>query len=336
MAKRKSFSINRSLSQGLEETINAAHGYSGELFVDVVPISRLELDPSNPRDLHLSFSDISDGIADSDEQVVLKRKELESLRSLSESINNQGVINPVVVYKHDNNYRLVAGERRTLASLLAGRSSIEARILESRPDPLKKTILQWMENVEREDLALYERLDNLNDILAAFSKTSSKKPERITAAELSNLTGISNSQASQYKVVLQGSDELLAAIHENKVANLDKAAFIAKAPYSQQSMLITLCEQGSTLRDMKKSIDSVTVHDKQHTTQERAPSFKATIRNPEVARMIMESMLSHDNFAHLFTKFPLGDEMTEKQFNQFFHTFLKELESELSDQVVAV
>ena len=49
MAKRKSFSINSSLSRSMEETVQAAHDFSGQLFVEMVPIDRLELDPENPR-----------------------------------------------------------------------------------------------------------------------------------------------------------------------------------------------------------------------------------------------------------------------------------------------
>ena len=231
MAKRKSFSINQSLSKSLEETITAAHDFSGELFVDVIPVERLELDPENPRELHLEFNDVINGLADSaqhSEAFRVKQQELNSLESLSKSIKNQGLINPIVVYKHVNNYRLVAGERRTLASLLAGKRSIQARILPERPSTLNRFILQWAENIEREDLSLHERVSNIRSITEAYADENNKPMAKITAAELSQLIGISNSQASQYKLVLQASDELLEAIKSNNITNLDKAAFIAR------------------------------------------------------------------------------------------------------------
>lgn len=48
MAKRKVFSIGSSLSEGLERTIAAAHNYSRDLRVDVIPLNKIETDPENP------------------------------------------------------------------------------------------------------------------------------------------------------------------------------------------------------------------------------------------------------------------------------------------------
>ena len=49
MAKKKVFSIGSALSQGLEETIESAQNYSSELRVDVIPIKKIELDPSKSK-----------------------------------------------------------------------------------------------------------------------------------------------------------------------------------------------------------------------------------------------------------------------------------------------
>ena len=86
MAKRKSFSINQSLSKSLEETVSAAHDFTGELFLDVVPVERLELDPENPRELHLEFKDILEGFDPKSANAAHKTKELAGLESLSKSI----------------------------------------------------------------------------------------------------------------------------------------------------------------------------------------------------------------------------------------------------------
>src|SRR3990167_2599517 len=98
MAKKKVFQISNALTEGLEETITAAHQYSGELRVDVLSIKRIELDPDNPRDLMLNIDDLYHGIASSDPNYLRKSEELTSLQTMADSIREQGIINPIVVY----------------------------------------------------------------------------------------------------------------------------------------------------------------------------------------------------------------------------------------------
>lgn len=312
MVKRKSFSINASLSKSLEETVQAAHGFSGQLFVDVIPIERLELDPENPRELHLNFTDVQYGIVQDDPRAMIKKEELSSLESLSKSIIAQGLINPIMVYKSHDKYRLIAGERRTLASIFAGKSQIEARILEDKPNALNRVILQWMENNEREDLSLWERINNLRSILKIYSNQHGKYLERVTAAELSDLTGISVSQSSQYKLVLQASDALLDAIKENKVTNLDKAAFIVKAAFQDQESLISLCARGASLKELKGATNKMFVHQSvkaMSPADAEVATVSASIRGEKTMKFILTLCASqnsfpiqHDEYLHLHGK----------------------------------
>jgi ParB family chromosome partitioning protein len=140
MAKKKVFNIGSALSSGLSETIKAAHNYSGELRVDVIPIKKIEVDPDNPRDLLIALEDLYLGISPSDTNFARKTNEQESLETLALSIKEQGIINPIIVYKHGEKYRLIAGERRTLASIMAGKVDIQAKILETKPSELKISI----------------------------------------------------------------------------------------------------------------------------------------------------------------------------------------------------
>ena len=52
----------------------------------------------------------------------------DSLRELAQSIKEYGVVQPVIVKKSIKGYELVAGERRTKASRLAGLTEIQAII----------------------------------------------------------------------------------------------------------------------------------------------------------------------------------------------------------------
>ena len=76
MAKKKVFSIGSSLSEGLEQTIAAAHNYSSDLRVDVIPLSKIETDPDNPRSLLISLDDITNGITNDDPFFEQKTQEI--------------------------------------------------------------------------------------------------------------------------------------------------------------------------------------------------------------------------------------------------------------------
>ncbi|MCP6769829.1 ParB N-terminal domain-containing protein, partial [Klebsiella pneumoniae] len=79
-------------------------------------------------------------------------EELEKLKELASTIESSGVINPIVVYKRGEVYRVVAGERRCLASFLANKSEIEARVFNEKPKGFELKLIQWIENTAREDL----------------------------------------------------------------------------------------------------------------------------------------------------------------------------------------
>ena len=94
-----------------------------------------------------------------------KLEELEKLKELAITIESSGVINPIVVYKRGEVYRVVAGERRSLASILAGKNEIEARVFNEKPKGFELKLIQWIENTAREDLTLDERIGNIREII---------------------------------------------------------------------------------------------------------------------------------------------------------------------------
>lgn len=67
--------------------------------------------------------------------------------SLQESIEKTGVIEPIVVREIDNQYKVVAGQRRTLAAQAAGVDTIPARIVEM--DDSEARLVSITENAEQ-------------------------------------------------------------------------------------------------------------------------------------------------------------------------------------------
>ncbi len=134
VAKKRKFGIPSSLSKGLTNTISMAENHVIDFKNAVIPLSYIELDPNNPRRMNISIEDIKGELNVKDKHYAEKAKELETLKELAWSIQKKGLINPITVYQTGDKYRLVAGERRYLASTLAGKTEIEARIYKNIPN----------------------------------------------------------------------------------------------------------------------------------------------------------------------------------------------------------
>lgn len=330
MAKKKVFSIGRDITQGLEETITAAQSYSGELRIDVIPLEKIEIDPENPRDLNLSFNDVTYGIKDTDPKKAIKLKEIEALESLVNSIKDQGILNPVIVYKYNDKYRLVAGERRTLASILAKKVDIQAKILDEKPTEYKIRLLQWIENIERSDLSLWERLNNLEKIINAYALTKKQSIENITATEIATIIGCSKPHASNLKAVLNANSEVKQLIQNNEIKNLEKAALIVSISSKDlRDQAITECKDGATLKRLKHISESykVVIPKKYETRGKPSTSIKlGSTKNLNVAKIILDSILKNASLSHVAHHFKNIDFNDYRSVGETFKDLLKKLE----------
>lgn len=330
MAKKKVFSIGTALAQGLEETIESAQNYTGELRVDVIPLKKIELDPDNPRDLAINFNDAYNGLSTLDEDYVRKSTELESLQSIVHSIKTQGIINPVTVYKFGEKYRLIAGERRTLASILAGKTDIQAKILDSKPDELKISLLQWIENMERSDLSLWERLKNLEKIITAKTKNIASD-NALTMTELSHLIGCSKPHAMHYLAVLQADDQIKKLIQDNKIRNLEKAALIAeiKSIDSRESA-IQACLNGATLKQLKAFAEydqpkTFTYQPVERRGRQTTQIALGTTKNINVVRAIIDALVA--GLPSMQAEYQAIDWQNRRSVSDAFKRILKKLET---------
>ena len=76
--------------------------------------------------------------------------EVGSIEALANSINEIGLINPIVVRKLDEGYELIAGTRRWHAHKMLGKETIPAKIITG--DTREAAMLQFSENFHRQDL----------------------------------------------------------------------------------------------------------------------------------------------------------------------------------------
>lgn len=330
MAK-KSFSIGTNLTTAMTETVLSAHEYSGELHIEIIPISKIELDPENPRELLLTKVDVINGLDKKDPLYMNKKAELDTLFSLSESILSQGLINPILVYKTPTNYQLVAGERRLLASLLAKKDTIQVKILAKKPSQLELSLLQWVENMERSDLTLGERLKNVQQIVMSLQE--SRGDEKITGLELAQAINISKTVAYSYMKVVNAPNDIKDLIQAGKIKNLEAACLILQAEEPLRTKLIELSIEGSSLTKMENLAKEFTRLPATHKPVKKGrPSEKISFhgtKNPLVAQAILESILKNPRFSHFQSVFEAIQWDNSSEINEAFKKLIMVLEKEL-------
>ena len=166
----------------------------GSTIFNEVPISQIKPNPNQPR-------------KDFDE---------ESLQELAISIKNNGIISPITLRKiSDNEYQIVAGERRYRASIIAGLEKIPAYIRDASEEQVMEMAL--IENIQREDLNAIEIALSYNSLCATLNLTQEALAERI---------GKKRATITNYLRLLRLPAEIQIGI-KNKVIEMGHARAIA-------------------------------------------------------------------------------------------------------------
>lgn len=108
----------------------------------------------------------------------------ESLRALAGSIERQGLLYPVLVQrKGEDDYEIIAGERRWRAHLLLGRAEVPCRIFPP-VDDLAALMTSLVENVHREDLRAIEKADAIQLLMETGHLTVAQVSEKLSLSRM--------------------------------------------------------------------------------------------------------------------------------------------------------
>ncbi len=130
-----------------------------------------------------------------------------SLNELAESIKEHGVVQPIIVKKSIKGYELVAGERRTKASRIAGLKTIPAIIKDFSDQEMMEIAL--IENIQRE---------NLNPIEEAMAYDAIIKSYNLTQDEVAKKFGKSRTYITNILGLLKLPETTKKYVEENKLS----------------------------------------------------------------------------------------------------------------------
>jgi ParB family chromosome partitioning protein len=173
------------------------------------------------------------------------------LRDLSESIRQYGVLQPLVVTRHEVyhtdgglsvEYELIAGERRLRAAKLAGLSQVPVIIRSGEEDDQMKLELAIIENLQREDL-------NPIDRAQAFERLANEFHFKHT--QIAQKIGRSREYVSNTLRLLTLPEEMRQALSGGKISEGHARAMmmLADRPAEQMTLFKEIMYKKLTVRE---------------------------------------------------------------------------------------
>ncbi len=158
----------------------------------------------------------------SDEEQPRKLFDSEKIAELAESIKTHGIIQPLILRKHmEDQYIIVAGERRWRAAKMAGLKEVPAVIMELTDRDILEVSL--IENIQRQDLNPIEEAIAYRKLLTDFNITQEELSKRIgkSRVAIANTIRLTNldDRVQQYiieSIITEGHGRTLLAISDKQ------------------------------------------------------------------------------------------------------------------------
>ncbi len=197
------------------------------------------------------------------------RKEFDekSLQEFADSIKEHGVIQPIIVKKSIKGYELIAGERRTRASKIAGKKTIPAIVRELTDQEMMEIAL--IENIQREDLNPIEEATAFQRIIDTTNMTQEEVAKRFgkSRSYITNLLGLLNLPKKVKTQVQEGKLTMGHARVLSKLSNEDQIEEISDR----------IISKGLSVRETEKITSNEEVPKKKQQKRETTYSAKHSI-----------------------------------------------------------
>lgn len=228
-----------------------------------LPVSRIKTNPSQPRS---NFNE-------------------ESLKELSISIAELGIIQPITVRKiKADEYQLISGERRLKATILAGIDKIPAYIRLANDSELLEMAL--VENIQREDLDPIEIALSYQRLLVEIN---------LTQEQLSDRIGKKRSTIANYIRLLKLDPIIQTGIRDKFVSMGHGRALINISDLNVQVKLYKkIIKKGLSVRQVEKLVQEIK-NPNEKSYNYSSPFLKQSAIELEEIFETSVSVISNDN-----------------------------------------
>lgn len=190
------------------------------------------------------------------------------LAELTESIKTQGILQPVLVRKEGNGYKLIAGERRWRAAQAAGLKEIPALVREVTEAQAFEFAL--VENLQRADLNPIEEAEGYQRLVEEF---------KLTQEQISQRVGKDRSTVANALRLLALPDDVKALVADGSLSMGHARALLGVPRLPEmQALAVQVAEQKLSVRDTEKLVQQKRAHKKDAgKPHKQSPQVKALV-----------------------------------------------------------
>lgn len=198
----------------------------GSSSINEIELAKIKVNPNQPRRI---FDD-------------------EALEELAASIRQVGIVQPITLRKTDNDeYQIIAGERRYRASLLADLKTIPAYVKTAEDENVMEMAL--IENIQREDLNSIEIALAYQNLIETYNLTQEKLSERV---------GKKRTTIANYLRLLKLPAEIQMGIRDKKIDMAHARTLLTlNDAVSQLDLYELILEEGLSVRKVEEYVKEI-------------------------------------------------------------------------------
>lgn len=169
----------------------------------------------------------------------------ENLKKLAESIENFGIIQPLIVSDKGDSYQLIAGERRLRAAKLVDLKQVPAIVNDYEEEEIAEISL--VENIQRRDLNFLDEALAYYSIMNKFNLSQTEMAEKV---------GKSQSTVANKLRILKLPEEILALIRKYELSERHSRSLLKVEDNNKQKEFIEeVKDKDLSVRELNKRID---------------------------------------------------------------------------------
>ena len=168
----------------------------------------------------------------------------DKMEELSQSIRENGIIQPIVIRRRGSKYEIVAGERRWRAAQKAGLKKIPALVREVSDDKLLEFAL--IENIQRHELSPIEEAKAYKKLIGNLGLTQEMVAKRV---------GKDRTFITNYLRLLRLPDDVQKLVEEDKISVGHARALLGLDDNSAQRRIArTIIDMSLSVRETERAV----------------------------------------------------------------------------------
>jgi len=267
-----------SRAEGFSETIvrNVATAVEEGSTVDL-PIGRIDPNADQPR----------------------KNFDAESMKELTSSIKQHGVIQPIIVVPKGERYMIIAGERRWRAAREAGLHTIPAIVRHYNEQQTKEISL--IENLQREDLNPIDAANAIRQLMTEYNFTQEQVADRIgkNRATIANTLRLLNLRPEVQELVKRGK---LSSGHA-------KCLVVVHDPNLQLKLALAGCDNKVAVREFEKMVAQILNPKPAKENREMSAELKELISDMQRVFATKITALGNDKRGRIYIDYYSRDDL---------------------------